>query len=194
MHVQVFYLYPAAANLGYNLFVVKGLRAAPREMFLTTLRQESVKQLATVAGSEHSPRVCWISTLVKRLDEFCQLRRDCCGRAAGRIDHRQAELPVFAPVADSVRQALRIGVVAKAPLSLLVCAVQQHPRIDRPVVEFIGRAHARQHDWQVCHRADNCVNEFAVGGPGLGIVRYLPPGQGGGGSHERIPVQDSVAR
>lgn len=39
-----------AANLGYNLFVVKGLRATPREMFLTTLRQESVKQLATVVG------------------------------------------------------------------------------------------------------------------------------------------------
>jgi hypothetical protein len=40
-----------AANLGYNLFVVKGLRATPREVLLTTLRQESVKQFATIIGS-----------------------------------------------------------------------------------------------------------------------------------------------
>jgi site-specific recombinase XerD len=40
-----------AANLGYNLFIVKGLRATPREVLLATLQQESVKQLIVVVGS-----------------------------------------------------------------------------------------------------------------------------------------------
>lgn len=39
-----------AANLGVNLFVVKGLRATAYEKILTTLREESIKQVAVAAG------------------------------------------------------------------------------------------------------------------------------------------------
>jgi hypothetical protein len=39
-----------ASNLGYHLFVTKGLKATAWESFKTTLRQETAKQLATVAG------------------------------------------------------------------------------------------------------------------------------------------------
>jgi hypothetical protein len=41
-------------------------------------------------------------------------------RAAGGVEYRQAELPVLAPVADALRQAFRIGMLAEAPLPLLV--------------------------------------------------------------------------
>jgi hypothetical protein len=39
-----------ASNLGYNLFVTKGLKATPWEAFKSTVRQESATQLVTVAG------------------------------------------------------------------------------------------------------------------------------------------------
>ena len=82
---------------------------------------------------------------------------------------------------------------AKAALSFLVRAVQQHPCVDRPVLEFIGCADTQQHDWQVCDCADNGVNELTVGGPGPGVLRDPLPGQGGGGFHEFVPVQDGMA-
>lgn len=37
-----------AANLGYDLFIAKGVRATPREAFLTAIRQEGAKQIVTV--------------------------------------------------------------------------------------------------------------------------------------------------
>jgi hypothetical protein len=39
-----------AANLGSNLFIVKGLRATVRERFITTLREEATRQIAVVIG------------------------------------------------------------------------------------------------------------------------------------------------
>lgn len=39
-----------AANLGYDLFISKGRRATPREVFLNVLRQEGARQVATVVG------------------------------------------------------------------------------------------------------------------------------------------------
>jgi hypothetical protein len=39
-----------AANLGYDLFIVKGLRATARERFVTALQEEGAKQIAVVVG------------------------------------------------------------------------------------------------------------------------------------------------
>jgi hypothetical protein len=39
-----------ASNLGYDLFVTKGLKATPWESFKSALRQEGAKQLATLVG------------------------------------------------------------------------------------------------------------------------------------------------
>src|SRR5258708_3468345 len=39
-----------AANLGSNLFIVKGLRATAYERFIAVLQEEGVKQIAVVAG------------------------------------------------------------------------------------------------------------------------------------------------
>lgn len=40
-----------AANLKYDLFVTKGARATPREVFITALRQEGAKQIVTIIGA-----------------------------------------------------------------------------------------------------------------------------------------------
>jgi hypothetical protein len=39
------------ANLGYDLFITKGLKATPWENFLITMQQEGVKQLLTIVGA-----------------------------------------------------------------------------------------------------------------------------------------------
>jgi hypothetical protein len=39
-----------SANLGADLFIVKGLRATPRERLINTFREESVKQIAVAVG------------------------------------------------------------------------------------------------------------------------------------------------
>jgi hypothetical protein len=39
-----------AANLGYDLFIVKGLRATARERFVATLQEEGAKQIAVAVG------------------------------------------------------------------------------------------------------------------------------------------------
>jgi hypothetical protein len=39
-----------AANLGANLFIVKGLRATPRERFTAILREEAAKQIVAAIG------------------------------------------------------------------------------------------------------------------------------------------------
>lgn len=40
-----------AANLGYNLFITKGLKATAREGYMNAFRQEIVKQILTVVGT-----------------------------------------------------------------------------------------------------------------------------------------------
>ncbi len=40
-----------AANLKYDLFVTKGARATPKEIFVTTLRQEGAKQVLVIIGA-----------------------------------------------------------------------------------------------------------------------------------------------
>lgn len=40
-----------AANLGYDLFIAKGRRATPREVFVNALRQEGARQIAIITGA-----------------------------------------------------------------------------------------------------------------------------------------------
>lgn len=113
---------------------------------------------------------------------------------AGGVDHGQAERAVLGRVMDALCEPIWPGQRRQPSPPFLVGAVQQHPGINRPAVQFIRRAHAQQHDRVVRYRLQKGADQLPVGGPGVAMAGDLPPGQRGRGRHESIPVQHHMVR
>lgn len=132
--------------------------------------------------------------MLQALHELGEIGCDFCGRVLGSVDHRQAEGAMPLRIVDALGDAIQTGLLAQSLAPLLVGAIQQHPGIDRPARQFIGRAHGKEDHRQVGYRRHDGADQLPVGEPGFAMLGDLPSGQRGRGRHEGVPVQHHMGR
>jgi hypothetical protein len=112
------------------------------------------------------------------------------GCTTGRVDRRQAKRPIAGCICDRVVDGHSVETIGESLASLFVAAIEQHPGIDWPTIEFNGSTHAEQ-DTSCGHcEFDNQTNETTVRRPSPWTASDIASSQLACRDHERIPIED----